>query len=91
MYTNVRAQEGGVEGRAYHLNQGSIPKFLEEPAVQSLLAEAGTGQLGKLGVDFKIDSIDVLKQTHSSWCGLALFAPHPSTTPSTPTTHNHLI
>lgn len=67
VYTNVKAKEGGVEGRAYHLNSGSVERFLEEPAIKALLQQAGEERLGKLNVDYKIDSVDILRQTHSSW------------------------
>ena len=68
VYTNVKAQEGGEEGSAYHLNQEAIETFLGMSSAQNLLKHASDAAgLGKLDVDYKIDSIDYLRQTHSSW------------------------
>jgi hypothetical protein len=68
VYTNVKAQEGGEEGSAYHLNSEAIETFLGLSSTNNLISHAaGAANLGKLNVDFKIDSIDYLRQTHSSW------------------------
>ena len=67
VYTNVLPAAGGEEGRAFHLSPAAVEQFVALDAVQRLLeAAAGTG-IGRLGADYKIDSIDYLYQTHSSW------------------------
>eukprot|EP00041_Stephanoeca_diplocostata_P029858 m.889753 g.889753 ORF g.889753 m.889753 type:complete len:863 (+) comp23646_c0_seq16:232-2820(+) len=67
VYTNVKPAPGGVEGRAYALNQRALASFLDQPQVLSVLNQAGAAGLGQLNVDFRIDSVHHLVQTHSSW------------------------
>jgi len=67
VYTNVKPEEGGEEGRAYQLNEAAVQKVLLNASVIQLLESASNGGLGQMGVDYKIDSVHHLHQTHSSW------------------------
>lgn len=67
VYTNVKPEEGGEEGRAYQLNETALQQVLANQHVRDLLSAAAGGGLGRMGVDYKIDSIHHLHQTHSSW------------------------
>lgn len=67
VYTNVKPEDGGEEGRAFQLNDAAIGQLLENEAVLEMLNAAGNGGLGRMGIDYKIDSVHHLRQTHSSW------------------------
>ena len=53
---------------SFHVSPTALETLLQlEPAQRLLQKAADAAGFGKFGQDFKIDSADCLRQTHSSW------------------------